>query len=150
MSGRRYLLDFQTPPPLILCNPHPPTREARVAQCAEITSPRGANVQIRVIFIWVQLASVFSSDKWGCCHLGGGGREDSTWLRAFVHSLPPPPGSVPPSPRLSKVGGLETGARGLLSPSIDEASQSLAGLASISAVGESVSMAPGRGVQAAG
>lgn len=76
---------------------------------AEMTSLHGANVQIRVIFFWVQLASVFSSDRWGCCHLGGEGRRS----RAFIHSSLPTPKLCPPGPRLSKAGGLESWGRGL-------------------------------------
>lgn len=87
---RKVFAGFPTPTD-ILPTPLPPP-----AQWAEIISPGGTNVQVRAIFIWVQLASVFSSDKWGCCHPGGGRRKGCTRPAEGFCTLspPPPPGSV--------------------------------------------------------
>ena len=45
--------------------------EASRAQRLEITSPTVQMAKSGPFSFWVQLASSFPSEEWGCCHLGG-------------------------------------------------------------------------------
>lgn len=147
-SGRRYLLDFQ--PPLLLCQPPNPDLGSQYSRMAEMTSLHGANVQIRVIFFSVQLASVFS-DKWGCCHLGGRGEKTVLDLGLLYTPPSPLPSSVFQVPGSVKQAAWSPGAGGLFSPSIDKASLVGRGKGFCrrgggdGGEGESRSLAPGKG-----